>query len=66
MKFDCTHGILEAEWTKQDGLGGYVAKTTYSGFENEPVIASAVESIIIKNMTSGIIRQGTKIKIYGY
>lgn len=66
IKFDATHGILESEWAKQEGLGGYVTKTTYAGYANEPVLTNAIESIIIRNISNGIIRQGTKIKIYGY
>lgn len=66
IKFDATHGILESEWAKQEGLGGYVSKTTYAGFENEPVVTDQIESIIIRNVSNNILRAGTKIKIYGY
>ena len=66
IKFDATHGILESEWAKQEGLGGYVTKTTYAGYANEPVLTNAIESIILRNISNGIIRQGTKIKIYGF
>ena len=66
MKFDCTHGILESEWAKQDGLGGYVSKTTYASYANEPVVMNAVTKVIIRNITNNVVRGGTKIKIYGY
>lgn len=66
IKFDATHGILESEWAKQEGLGGYVSKTTYAGFENEPVVTDKIESVIIRNISNNVLRAGTKIKIYGY
>lgn len=66
FKFDCTHGVLEAEWAKQEGLGGYVTKTTYAGYANEPVIMSGITKIILRNISNDVIRAGTKIKIYAY
>lgn len=66
MKFDATHGILESEWARQEGLGGYVTKTTYAGYANEPVIMTGITKIILRNISNDVIRAGTKIKIYAY
>ena len=66
MKFDATHGILESEWARQEGLGGYVTKTTYAGYANEPVITSGITKIILRNISNDVIRAGTKLKIYAY
>ena len=66
IKFDASHGILESEWARQEGLGGYVTKTTYAGYANEPVLTNAIESVILRNISNDILRAGTKIKIYGY
>ena len=66
MKFDCSHGILESEWARQEGLGGYVTKTTYAGYANEPVIMSGITKIILRNISNDVIRAGTKLKIYAY
>ena len=66
MKFDVTHGILESEWAKQEGLGGYVTKTTYAGYANEPVIMTGITKIILRNISNDVIRAGTKLKIYAY
>lgn len=66
MKFDATHGVLESEWARQEGLGGYVTKTTYAGYANEPVITSGITKIILRNISNDVIRAGTKIKIYAF
>ena len=71
IKFDCTHGILEAEgsYTSTQNYGGYVTKRCYASYENEPVLMTSVGTIIIRNTAASpnnIIRTGTKMKIYGY
>ena len=66
IKFDCSHGLLETEFMRQEGIGGFVAKSTYVGFDNEPVSITSVSKIIIRNISNDVLRAGTRIKIYGY